>query len=64
MKEQYDVSLQIVTSEPSDAFKRSVLPVVASDLVIQGFDVLLGRDILEECLLVYDGIMGTFSFAY
>lgn|SRR5579862_1457989 len=63
--DQYDVCLRIMTKIPADALYRATIPVVASDLkTSQGFEVLLGRDILQECLLVYDGQRGVFSFAY
>jgi len=43
----------------------SNLPVVCAELLhAQGFHVLVGRDILSECLLVYDGVNGFFSLAY
>jgi hypothetical protein len=62
--DQYDVSLRLSATDPNNALVRTVLPVIASDLLIQGFEVLLGRDILSRCLLMYDGLNGLFSFAY
>ena len=63
--DQYDISLTITARDPSDSLVRDTIPVVAAELLsAQGFAVLLGRDILQTCLLVYDGIAGTFSFSY
>lgn len=42
---------------------RSVL-AAASNLRHQGFDLLVGRDILSYCLFVYDGQRRQFSLAY
>jgi hypothetical protein len=62
--EQFDVSLRIVSREPGDALVRPTIAVACSELLFQGFHVLLGRDILQSCLLTYDGLNGSFSFAY
>jgi hypothetical protein len=63
--DQYDVSLLILTAPNQQPLYRPAMPVVASELVVQqGFHVLLGRDVLRHCLLVYDGLTGLFSLAY
>lgn len=41
-----------------------VVPVIASDLSLQGIDALVGRDILARCLFVYDGPANMFSLAF
>ena len=39
--------------------------VVAVDLLApQGFHVLIGRDILSDCVLVYNGTAKLFTLAY
>lgn len=41
------------------------MPVSASELFqAQGFHALLGRDILERCVLTYNGAMALFTLAY
>jgi predicted aspartyl protease len=41
------------------------MPVSASELFqAQGFHALLGRDILERCVLTYNGSMAIFTLAY
>ncbi len=37
---------------------------MASTIGVQGIDLLIGRDILGQCLLVYDGLSGKFTVAY
>jgi len=44
---------------------RHTIPVVATDLLVQhGFHALIGRDVLGECVLVYNGSMGLFTLAF
>lgn len=40
------------------------LLVLATPLNTFGFEVLLGRDVLSRCRLVYDGRAGTFALRY
>lgn len=51
--DQYDVSLAI----PHPALSRifSAIPVIESQLAHQGIDGLFGRDILDQCVLIYSG---------
>jgi hypothetical protein len=51
--QQFDVSLAIAHATLTRYFH--ALPVAACQLKIQGFDGLLGRDVLRECLLIYTG---------
>lgn len=64
--DQYDVSLLIPASSTQyAAFRRATIPVAEMPLVVSiGVDALIGRDILSECLLVYDGRNEIFSLAY
>jgi len=59
----YDVSIYLVHSEERYVLPRTV-QVVASVTEGQRHDVLLGRDILSQCLLVYDGREETFALAF
>ena len=38
--------------------------VIAVQLKYQGIDALIGRDILSQCILQYNGSMGQFSLAF
>jgi hypothetical protein len=40
------------------------MSVCASDLIHQGFHALLGRDILQQCQVTYNGLAGFFTLAY
>jgi hypothetical protein len=41
-----------------------VLDLIETDLASQGFELLIGRDILARCVLNYDGPNGIFSIAF
>ena len=58
----YDVRLLIPASPASWIIP--ALAVIESNLKAQGFEVLLGRDVLGECLLVYDGRSKIYSLAF
>ncbi|MFN0132370.1 MAG: retropepsin-like aspartic protease [Phycisphaerales bacterium] len=59
----YDVSIWLYHAKTKHIFERS-FPVCCAPLRVQGIDMLLGRDVLSECLLVYDGPSGRFSLAF
>ncbi len=64
--EQYDASILIpgatTTHEPLEI---PTLVVMAAELLVpQGFHALIGRDILAECVLLYNGTMEQFTLAY
>jgi len=62
---QYDVALAIPAAPPNpQPFYKHTLPVVGSELSIQGIDALIGRDILKDCLLTYNGVVGFFTLAF
>lgn len=65
LADQYDVSLMIPSAQDSPALVHHALAVVQADLLqVQGFHVLVGRDVLQGCLLTYDGKTGLFTLAY
>ena len=59
---QYDVSLIFV--HPKITFTFHALPVVETSLASQGIQGLLGRDVLAECLFIYDGASGNYTLAF
>ena len=60
---QYDVS--IVLLHPGVTLTIPVVPVIEAALSrTQGFQALIGRDVLARCLFVYDGASETFSLAF
>jgi hypothetical protein len=61
----YDVSLTIFAATPHAPLMLHTIPVSSSELLAaQGFHALIGRDILKNCLLTYDGQGGLFSLAF
>jgi hypothetical protein len=61
--DQYDVGFVIPSGSGVPLFSQT-LPVIASELVVaQGFHALIGRDILSQCVFVYNG-SGFFTLAY
>lgn len=58
----YDVCLAFV--QPSVKVLGVNIPVIEVDLSTPGVDVLLGRDMLGQCLFIYDGQSGTFVLAF
>ena len=63
--DQYDVSIVILGSSTSaPPLYLPVIPVVASALQAQGIQALIGRDILQQCVLVYNGSQGFFTLAF
>ncbi len=64
MLDQYDVGLTVFAHVTQHPLKHEYMPVICSELQSQGFQVLLGRDVLSGCLLNWDGLGGSFSLAY
>lgn len=64
--QQYDVSIIIPGGLPTHIpLVVGNVPVVASQLAAaQGFQGLIGRDILAQCLFTYNGEMDQFTLAY
>lgn len=48
----YDIDLMLPQTL---GFKKFTLEVTGSDLIRQGIQVLIGRDVLKECTFVYNG---------
>jgi hypothetical protein len=59
---QYEISLTILHPQASYTFYS--LPVAAAVLSPQGIEALLGRNVLKQCLFVYDGHGGTWSLGF
>jgi hypothetical protein len=59
---QYDVSLILL--HPMLTYTISAVPVIGSMLAIQGIQALIGRDVLANCLFIYDGRSGLFTWAF
>jgi hypothetical protein len=62
--DQYDAGLQIYCAMTQAPLEIPIIAVVASDLRVQGIDALIGRDVLQYCLLSYNGQSGFFTLAF
>lgn|SRR5574337_2095263 len=61
----FDIGLLIPGAEPSHVpLVLPTVPVTRHDFSAQGFLALIGRDILCQCVLVYNGSMGFFTLAF
>jgi hypothetical protein len=63
---QYDVSLLIPHTSPDEyAFYLPTIPVAEMELLGPlAIHVLIGRDVLDRCLLIYDGKSQQFTISY
>lgn len=64
--DQYDVSLLVPPAAANQIpLFIGTLAVVCTDLFVsQGFHVLIGRDILSQCLFIYNGTTSLFTISY
>jgi predicted aspartyl protease len=64
--DQYDVSIVVPPAKPNQfPLIRNTLPVISVKLLSSfGYHALIGRDILGECVLFYNGDNGWFTLAY
>jgi len=61
----YDVGIFIPSTPTNLPFQRPNMQVSATDLLgSQGFHVLVGRDILAECMMTYNGTSQFLTIAY
>jgi predicted aspartyl protease len=58
----YDVCLAFV--QPSIKVLGVTIPVIEVEIFTPGVDVLLGRDMLRQCLCIYDGPSSKFTLAF
>jgi len=65
LAEQYDVSLIIPGAGTHHVpLALPAIPVMAANLTVQGIDALIGRDVLRDCIFVYNGSVGLFTIAF
>lgn len=63
IRDVYAISVWIQHEQAQYEFSR-YFPVFLVDFSTQGVDMILGRDVLEHCLFVYDGTNKIFSLAF
>jgi hypothetical protein len=63
--QQFDVSL-FIPAAGANAVPHILptLQVTAAELAVQGIDALIGRDVLADCVLVYNGALPYFTLAF
>jgi hypothetical protein len=62
---QYDVRLLVMKSGPVPNFRFfDALPVSECNLLAQGIQGLLGRDVLQHCVLYLNGEMNLFTLSF
>ncbi len=62
---QYDVGLLIPGADVGHPpLVRNPLPVLESALTVQGIQALIGRDVLSDCVMIYNGATGLFTLSY
>ena len=64
MCDQFDISVFIPGSVATTGYLIPAIPIVATHLQAQGIDGLIGRDVLKDCALIYNGPAGIFTIAY
>lgn len=64
--DQYDISLLVPPAGNSQVplFLGTLPALSCGDLAPQGFQALIGRDVLSHCILIYNGNRGHFSLAF
>lgn len=63
--DEYDVSLIIPGAGTHHVpLTIDAVPVIAADLAIQGIHAIIGRDVLRDCILIYNGTVGEFTLAF
>jgi hypothetical protein len=62
--DQFDISIFIPSSTATIGHLIPAIPIVATHLQSQGIDGLIGRDVLKDCTLIYNGTAGMFTIAY
>ena len=61
---QYDVAIIVPGAVPGQAWVVEALPVMESNLAPQGIQGLIGRDMLDDAILIYNGTTKHFTLAF
>jgi hypothetical protein len=61
---QFDVGIGIIMDDGAVHLPGMVIPVVESELALNGIQALLGRDILDQAVLIYDGHRSALTLAF
>ncbi len=61
---QFDVAVGLIMDANEIHVPALIIPVIESSLACQGIQALLGRDILEKGILIYDGRHRSLTLAF
>jgi len=64
VRNQFDVGIGILMDNGQIHLPGMIIPVIESDLKFQGIEALLGRNILEQGVLIYDGRRRLLTLAF
>ncbi|MYF71780.1 MAG: hypothetical protein F4053_17475 [Proteobacteria bacterium] len=65
LTDEYDCGLLIYARTTENPYAVPNLPVIEAPLLeMQGIHTLIGRDVLSKCILIYDGVMNTYTLAF
>lgn len=65
MCNQYDVTIFIPSGgSGARGFLIPALPIIEASLSTQGISGLIGRDVLDRCVMVYNGSLKTLTLSY
>ena len=63
-RNQFDVAVGVVMDAGEIHVPSMIIPVIESALVSQGIQALLGRDLLEKGILIFDGRHKSLTLAF
>lgn len=61
---QYDVAVYVPANQGVAGLFVDALPVIESDFSGQGIKGLIGRDIIDRCVMIYNGSLRTLTLSY
>ena len=61
---QFDVAVGVIMDPGEVHIPSMIIPVIESNLACQGIQALLGRDLLEKGILIYDGRHRSLTLAF
>lgn len=65
LRYQFDVALWLAPQPGAKPHNiRLTIPVIEADLAGQGIELLIGRNVLDQCLFVYDGPSSRVTLAF
>ncbi len=63
-RDQFDASVIIQGNSPDVSYLVAAIPIIATHFRSQGIDGLIGRDVIDLCMLVYNGPARTVTLGH